>query len=83
MKKISLVLLVLGLSLSLAGCSSSTSTNTEEKSVDVPSIEQTTEDTSVRENEKMNQMEEDLEEKGIKINHYDEFLYFERERYGL
>ncbi|MBO0441649.1 hypothetical protein [Candidatus Enterococcus ikei] len=77
MKKIVLSLLVVGVSMSLVGCDSNKSS--EEKSTD-SSIEQTTEDTESKEAEKMSQMEEDLEEKGVTIKQYKNIMYFTREK---
>ncbi|MBO0441650.1 hypothetical protein [Candidatus Enterococcus ikei] len=75
MKKIALGLLVLSLSLVFAGCGSS-----KEKSVNSSSTEQTTENTSVKKDKKMKEIQEDLEEKAVEINQYSEILSFTREK---
>ncbi|PZL69938.1 hypothetical protein CI088_16960 [Enterococcus plantarum] len=77
MKKIVLSLLVMGVSMSLVGCGSNKSS--EEKSTD-SSIEQTTEDTSAKEAEKMNQLAEKLEEQGVDIKSYGNYLSLIREK---
>ncbi|WP_430602748.1 hypothetical protein IGJ02_000041 [Enterococcus sp. DIV0724b] len=77
MKKIVLSLLVMGVSMSLVGCGSNKSS--EKKSTD-SSIEQTTEDTSAKEAEKMNQLAEKLEEQGVDIKSYGNYLSLIREK---
>ncbi|EOH96730.1 hypothetical protein UAW_01895 [Enterococcus haemoperoxidus ATCC BAA-382] len=77
MKKIVLSLLVVGVTMSLAGCGSNKSS--EEKSTD-SSIEQTTEDTAAKEAEKMNQIAENLEDQGVEIKSYGNYLSFIREK---
>ncbi|MEI5990401.1 hypothetical protein A5881_001894 [Enterococcus termitis] len=77
MKKIILGVVVLGLTMSLAGCGSNKSS--EEKSTD-SSIEQTTEDTSAKEAEKMNQLAENLEEQGVGVKSFGNYLSFTREK---
>jgi len=75
MKKITISVLTLTLLLGLSACGSIGDTSKKETVV-------STENSSTKKDKKMNQMEEDLEEKGVEIsiNSIDDILYFKREK---
>ncbi|MCB5951828.1 hypothetical protein LI951_07105 [Enterococcus sp. BWT-B8] len=83
MKKIILSFLVFGAVVSLAACNSSedkTDISSSTNETAITSTIESTEDSSSIEDKKMEDMAADLEEKGVKVARYSDFLKFTREK---
>ncbi|MBL1227966.1 hypothetical protein IW492_01820 [Enterococcus sp. BWB1-3] len=77
MKKLALSLLVFGVFLGISGCGSNAN---EGGKISSNSVEESTTDSSDKEDKKMEAMEEDLKENGVKISYHKKNLTFIREK---
>ncbi|MBL1227981.1 hypothetical protein IW492_01895 [Enterococcus sp. BWB1-3] len=78
MKKLALSLLVFGVFLGISGCGSNAN---EGGKISSNSVEESTTDSSDKEDKKMEAMEEDLKEKGVSVRlAHTGYMYFNREK---